>query len=393
MTIAILEIAPHGHYTYVESMAKIYTALPENEVVIYTHEKGYVALQYLQNQQISIIVKKNTEGYDFFFQKIKKVDLVIVVTLEAYAKEPYHIMQQFEKTDFDCPIYYVIHNVDFWFKQSLYDKFVNVFYKLKTIDELRYKVKVYFYYTFMHKKIIRKIKNMNGKFVTLTKTVGNELSKHVGSENVSIMPFSVFENTILDKSIDNQRIRICIPGYVSIIRRDYHAIFSLFENDHEGTLKETTEWDFLGGIPTASIDGGISIRDKALAWIEKGYHIHIYDKPSVGIEEFDTQLAKADIVLGNMFLVQGKNHQYGKSKETGLIFTMIKAAKPGILPSTYPCEDTMHSSILLFDNYDQLPNILTRLVQFPNELSQLKKNALQNSLKYTPLNVYWRLIS
>ena len=76
MTVAILEIAPHGHYTYVESIAKIYTAIADNKAVIFTNEKGATNLQHLVNQRISLIAKPNTEGYDSFFQKIKDFDLM-----------------------------------------------------------------------------------------------------------------------------------------------------------------------------------------------------------------------------------------------------------------------------------------------------------------------------
>ena len=83
MKTAILEIAPHGHYTYVESISQVFTAVSENEVVIFTNEKGREHLQHLENQQISLIVKPNTEGYDVFLKRIQNVDLLYVVTLEA----------------------------------------------------------------------------------------------------------------------------------------------------------------------------------------------------------------------------------------------------------------------------------------------------------------------
>ncbi|NJN33908.1 MAG: hypothetical protein HC817_06320 [Saprospiraceae bacterium] len=75
MIIAILEIAPHGHYTYVESIAKVYTADVHNKVIIFTNEKGRDHLNHIDNEQINTIVKSDTEGYESFFDQIKGVDI------------------------------------------------------------------------------------------------------------------------------------------------------------------------------------------------------------------------------------------------------------------------------------------------------------------------------
>ncbi|MBL7817133.1 MAG: hypothetical protein JNL70_19070 [Saprospiraceae bacterium] len=391
MKVAILEIAPHGHYTYVESMAMIYTSVPENEVVIFTNDKGFEALKHLVNDKISLEKPVNTEGVETLFQKIKGFDKVLVVTLEAYAKEPFRLMQVFEKTDFGCPIYYVIHNVDFWFQQSLTDKMRNVFYKLNGFKDFIYRLKVYGKYTRINQKIIEKIKHSNGKFVTLTSSVGNELAKYVGANRVAVIPFSIFDGRILAKEQPKTtaRLRICLPGYVSSVRRDYASIFELLAQDKEGFLKQHVEWDFLGGI--SPHEGGEAIKQQAIDWQSKGYAIRVYDKPSVGLQEFDENLAQADIVLGNMHLQQGANSTYGKSKETGLIFTMIKAAKVGILPAEYACDAALSSSVLTFSTYTNLPAIFKKLIDDSDYWAMLKAEAQKNSEKFRPLSIYQRL--
>ncbi|NJN43203.1 MAG: methionine adenosyltransferase [Flammeovirgaceae bacterium] len=66
-----------------------------------------------------------------------------------------------------------------------------------------------------------KVKMSDGKFVTLTTSVGDELAKYVGHENVAVVPFSVFDGKILSKQKEkkHQRLRICLPGFVSNTRR------------------------------------------------------------------------------------------------------------------------------------------------------------------------------
>ncbi len=401
MRIAILEIAPHGHYTYVESIALIYTAVPENNVVIFTNEKGYNALKHLENDKIVIkkafftVKERNPDsfgkGVENTFNQIVGFDKIYVVTLEAYAKEPFRLMQSFEKTNFSCPIYYVIHNVDFWFQQSLSDKINNVFFQLKTFKDLTYRLKVYFYYAYINPKIIQKVKSSGGKFVTLTESVGNELAKYVGKEKVAVVPFSVFNGKILakQKGKNNPRLRICLPGFVSSTRRDYAPIFQLLANDKNRFFKDNIEFDFLGGISTS--EGGEQIRDEAKVWMSKGYAIRIYDKPSVGLEEFDENLAQADLILGNMHIKQGANGAYGKSKESGLIFTMIKAAKVGLLPRGYTADNALKTSVLTFNSYADIASILKKIIENSAYWAQLQANALANSEKFRPRSIYNRL--
>ncbi len=401
MKIAILEIAPHGHYTYVESIALIYTAVPENEVVIFTNEKGYNALKHLENNRIQIkkmlftVEVRNPDsfgkGVENAFNQIVGFDKIYAVTLEAYTKEPFYLMQAFEKTNFSCPIYYVIHNVDFWFQQSLSDKIRNVFFQLKSFKDFTYHFKVYFYYAFINPKIIQKVKSSGGKFVTLTESVGNELAKFVGKEKVEVVPFSVFDGNVLAKKKENNnpRLRVCLPGFVSSIRRDYASIFQLLATDKDNFFKDNIEFDFLGGISPS--EGGEQIRDEANDWISKGYALHIYDKHSVGLEEFDENLVQADLILGNMHIKQGANAAYGKSKESGLIFTMIKAAKVGLLPRGYTADNALKSSVLTFKSYDEIASILKKIIENPEYWAHLQANALKNSEKFRPLSIYNRL--
>lgn len=396
MKIAILEIAPHGHYPYVESIAQVFTAVPENKVVIFTNEKGQQHLQHLVannssvNHQISLIIKQNTEGYKEFLQRIQNFDKIIVVTLEAYAREPFLMMQAFNKIEFNCPIYYVVHNLDFWFQQSLIDKIKNIFFKLTSFKDFTYRLKVYFYYTLINQSIISKVIKSKGRFVTMTQVMGNVLAQYVGSEHVSIIPFSVFDDKKNLETPTNSRLRVCIPGFLSEARRDYDAIFKLLDGESELFIKTHIEWDFLGGINKA--ENGQVIKIKTEKYILKGHKIHVYES-FISMEDFDNNLSKADIILGNMHLQQGANSVYGKTKETGIIFTMIKAAKPGILPAEYPCDDNLKSSVLTFNDYDDVLEIFKKLFNHRNELAILQAKALENALKFTPLSIYAQLDS
>jgi hypothetical protein len=388
MTIALLEIAPHGHYTYVESIARIFAADPNNKIIIFTNERGGEMLNYLENEQISLVVKPNTEGVLDFFKRIHNVDKIVVVTLEVYAKETYHIAKAFLKTDFNCPIYYVLHNFDFWFEQSFSDKIRNVFYRFQGIKLFLYQLKIYFKYSLINPQIIEKVKRSNGRFVTMSSPLGKELAHYVGAERVAILPFSIFDGQLADESGGNQRLRICVAGQVSAIRRDYTSILDILAADTEGVLKEAFDWDFLGKVSLA--EGGQAIVDKAESLVKRGYSIRLYPE-FLSMKTYDAHLAKADIVMGNLILQQGATARYGKSKETGVIFTMIKAAKAGLLPVDYALDPALTSSVLTFEGYEDAIKILLRLHENKEELQQLKVAALENSQKFTPLSILQRI--
>ena len=345
MNIALLELAPHGHYVYVESIARIFAADPANNLTIYTNERGGKLLQYLENQQIKLVIKPDTEGTLSFLQKIKNVDKLVVVTLESYTRELYEIAQAFEQTEFNCPIYYVIHNLDLWFQCSFIDRIRNIFYNFKGFKMFLYHFKVYFKYNDINPKLIQKVKRSNGRFVTMSSVLGQELAQYVGEENVAILPFSVYDESIFDKSSLNQRLRVCVAGQVSAVRRDYASILTILEEDTEGFLRDAFDWDFLGKV--ALHEGGQKIVDRVEQLVKKGYSIRIY-KEFLSMEDYDDQLSRADVVFGNLILQQSATGRYGKSKETGVVFTMIKAAKVGLLPKDYPLEPALTSSVLTF---------------------------------------------
>ena len=315
MRIAIIEIAPKGHYTYVESMVKIYASDTQNRIVIYTNTFGLKQLKYLENDQISLVIKGENEDYFAFFQTLKTFDKIFIVTLEPYLKEAFLGAKAFLKIEFHAPIYYVIHNIDLWFKQSFSDKIRNVLFRLKSLKEFNYRCKIYFYYALINQKIVKKVIESKGKFVTMSEPLQAELSKYVGKENVFVLPFSVFnENTPVNTAF-NSRVRICIPGLLTPLRRDYDSIFELLESDTEGVLRTAVEWDFLGG--RTSGEGGETILSQAEKYIQLGHVIHIPNQNFLSMTDFDENLAKADIILGNMHLQQGANSRYGKSKEIG----------------------------------------------------------------------------
>ncbi len=83
---------------------------------------------------------------------------------------------------------------------------------------------------------------------------------------------------------------------------------------------------------------------------------------------------------------------YGKTKETGIPFAMIKAGKPGILPDTYPVPEELSTSTLLYHDFHDLGKILARLVSDRQIIEDLKIKALENSKKFSPELIYNQIL-
>jgi hypothetical protein len=252
---------------------------------------------------------------------------------------------------------------------------------------LVYDFKVNFIYPLQRKKIINKIKRNGGKFVVLSSILKKELSIYINKDLIDVVPFSFYDKNLTDKSLLNTRLRICIPGTLSNTRRDYLGILDLFDDNSE-LFKTKIELDLLG-CPIQKEDDKIIQRARLL--IFKGLKIHLYEHSFIPNEIFNENLSKADIILGNLKIQQGKFSFYGKTKETGVTFALIRAAKPGVIAEGYDIMDELKSSVLYYKDRDQLKTILLRLANDKDYLEILKKEAQKNSQSFEPSLIYKNL--
>jgi hypothetical protein len=85
-----------------------------------------------------------------------------------------------------------------------------------------------------------------------------------------------------------------------------------------------------------------------------------------------------------MNVIVDKFSSYGKTKESGIVYTMIRCAKPGILPSQYPILTEIKSSTLTFNSYNDLKAILYNISNKRERLDELLIEAKKNSLYFAP---------
>jgi hypothetical protein len=381
MRIGIVEIMPIGHYTLVDSIARIYLSDPTNEIIIFSNKnatQNFTRLIAEMKSRLKIVIKEDDLSIPNFFMQVDMfpVDILYFVTLEKNLADFFHF-------NFRAPSRVVIHNIDDWFNIKFKILIYRFFHGLN-LKNLIYKMKTCFIQSFWKTRIVKKVIKNKGKFVVLNSSLKAELSKYTNPEFIEIIPFSVFISDIVDLSKKNSKIRICIPGIIDPIRRDYFSVLKIFEEEME-IFKDCYELDLLGSLKMTKT--GAIIKKQADKLINNGLQVYYYTSEYLPLDKYDECLSKSNLILGNMNVIINKYSSYGKTKESGIAYTMIRLAKPGILPSQYPVMDEIKSSVLTFSSYSDLKSLLIRIAEKRDILEELEKKAKINSLSFAPSNL------
>lgn len=382
-----VEVMPKGHVTLVESVAKIYCSDQGNSVKIFINSEivDEVLNMFDSVPNVEIVPRKLGEELTEYFERIKDyhTDKIYITTMDKHFEKFYEFFTY-------SSINLFIHDIDHWFGTSFLRNLRSFFYGFTFSIKLIYDFKVNFIYAAKKRKIIKKLKSCGGKFVVLNNNLKKELSAFVDESIIEVIPFSFYDKRLINRSYLNKTLRICIPGIISNKRRDYLGVLDFLDKNYE-LLKSKIELDLLG-YPSFSEDGDRIIQ-KAEELIKKGMKIHLHGYDYIPADVFNENLSRADIILGNLKIHVEKFSFYGKTKETGVTFTLIRAAKPGIISIGYDIMEELKSSVLFYENFDQLKEILLKLADNRDYLDKLKKEAQSNSLYFEPSLIYNRLRS
>jgi hypothetical protein len=383
MKIGILEIVPWGHITLIDSLSSIYCSNDKNQVFIFVLPELAEHINYLSDRysNLTIVLKQKDQSLEEFLVKTNdyNVERLYVCTLDKY-------FLTFYKSRINTKIHLVIHNVDLWFTKSVF----NLAGIRKVLNKhFIYWFKVYYIYPFIKRLIIAKVIKGDGKIVVLSDNIKLYLSSFIDPELIETIPFSIrkFEN-LTDPYI-RQRLRICIPGMVSKSRRNYDAFFDLIEQDID-FYKNNIEIDLLGKV--AEYEDGRKIIDRALILRSKGINIDFYSSSLIPMDEYDELLNKSDVILGIINVGTGDSMIYGKTKETGTVFAMIRTSKPGILPVNYKVIDEFKDAVMYYSTYTELDNILKNLISDRSVLKKLVERANNAALNFEPSTVLNKLL-
>ena len=388
MNIGIVEIMERGHVTLLECVARIYLSDSRNYLSIFIREGAEKQARKLFSnyKNIDYIVKKESESDAYFLAKINSysLDLAYFITFEQL-----NLLPIFYKINYRFPIRLFVHNIDFWFQVPFSERCIK-FVKTSIAQKgkgLGTNFKDHFYNFPFTKKIINQVISNKGKIVVLNSTLKENISQYVDNqEDVIVIPFSFREKTISNQSQSNTKIRLCLPGFVTQRRRDYFGILEAAEQNLD-FFNSNISIEFLGSF-NLSFDKSVGqILEKSKQLIAKGLDLTIHEEGLIPTREFDKKLSESDFILANLTPILG----YGKTKESGIPFTMIKVAKPGLFQVGCPTLDELKNITVYFENYEHLMCLVSDFKQNKHKMNELKTLAIEITEIFTPEKIYKQL--
>ena len=391
MIIGIFEVSEPNHYSAVNGLLKTYASDPKNEIIVYTLpsvEKALLENGVPDNSQL-VVLQKNS-SLKKLLDDAEKIafDRIHICTIF----DNYREFGQFKPQAKD--VYFHVHQVEEWYNDDL-DRAINTLIpSLKNKDQNRQysriiarAVRDYLVYRPIRKKMLDNFdRNYNLKLIVHSEGQKEALEEYSCKSPITIFPFAIYEG-MKDSSFDNKLLRICIPGVITQAKRDYLSLFEALEKN-AGILSDRIDLYLLGYITDREQDEmGMAIQKL----IDSGYQVLYHDTFVYG-KEFDRVIANCDILLNNQFISKNSTEVYGKTKESGMIFNMLRAAKPGFLPKEYNVSSEFYDCTIFFDSYEGLMTSIEELVDDPQRLEQLKTAAQKLSTSYLPNNLYSRLV-
>jgi hypothetical protein len=391
MRIAIIEVSEPNHYSAVNGLIKTYSSIQTNQVIVYTLPSIKVALE--ENglpSNASIVTLSDRQSPARLLASIEqtKFDRIHICTIFDNFTE----FSQFKPNA--QAIFLHIHQCEEWYNDTLNRAIKNLFLNLKYKDQNRKYHRIIarslidlFVFRPQRKKIIANY-NANYKFSLIVHSKGQQetLLKYSCRHPIIVFPFAIYEG-MADAALPGQPLKICIPGIISQAKRDYLGLFESLKA-HRNGLQEKISLHLLGYISDREKD---EMQRAISALVAFGYKV-VYHQSFVYGEEFDQAIASCDLLLNNQFISKNNTEVYGKTKESGMIFNMLRAAKPGLLPRQYQVSQEFHDSTVFFDDYGDLIQAIEMLARDRKLLNDLSTSAKQLSERYLPDNLYPRLV-
>ncbi|GAI96884.1 unnamed protein product, partial [marine sediment metagenome] len=276
---------------------------------------------YLKDKKnYDIILKKDSESIYSFLKRVEhicnyKIDLLFINTIhETCIDLPYYLKFQPK-----CKMILLVHHVNAWLKPRLVFNIKNI---IKTIDTNLSSALI-------SKFIFPKFDAINVIYHPLKDYIRENTDYE---KEIFTLPTSIFENVkTTEEQKDDGKLRIVTPGLIQEHRKDYSAIFPVFEKlfeNYKGKVKL-----YVLGFPVGRF--GKQICDKFKDMEQKGCDVVIFDH-FVPDNTFDDILTQSDIILAPIRIKTRADSDieeiYGKTVGSGVIYNAIMYAKPIIVP-------------------------------------------------------------
>lgn len=374
-TVALVELASHNEV--LSNYCKILNAAGF-KILVFTNtfNRKQISLEF----ELEWVIQNETESNLQFVDKVKpqlnKLDLIIFTTIERE-------FNFFSNLDLIPPKLLVLHKLVMFVSPR--KRFLLNRDRWQQVKDL---VKIARYY-FLYEK--RRNLNFLQRFEGLI-LPSLQMQKYlkdqdwgVGLPSNLVIDFAVHENQIYRPS-SSEVLVITIPGIISEKSRDYEVVLSAFEKFKPARKIELV---LLGG---SKAKYGRSVVSRFLALQSPTFEVRTYSK-FVEQEEFDEVLQQSDMLLlpiAKYMKVSIFREINGFTCVSGNINDMLRYGIPALLPAYYPVQGSQADLIEVYENADDLANLLYRWIR--DEIYLKKREGIGEVLTpFSPLKIAERI--
>jgi len=368
--IGILEI--HYHIKFLHTMMRI-CKTKNTTVTVFTTKELFSRIEtYLDDKsKYKVILMDEKESISSFLKKVEeicneKIDILFINTIQTSSLDLPHYFGFKPKTK----MILTVHTTNHWLKAKFTFNSKNLFRTVDTNLSL----------IFIRKIILPKFDAIN----VIYPPIKNYILKNTDyKKEIFTIPFNFFDKSKKISNISNDnKIRFVIPGIIEDHRRDYKASLDVFEKLFKKFSKKISL--YIVGRPIGAYGEEIIERCEKLK--KKGYEV-VCSKKFVSEKKYNENLTKCDIIFSPITVRKkgstGIEEIYGTTEGSALPFEAIQYAKPLIAPKEFNIINELKSSSISYDNLDELEQLLTSIITDKKKLVELRKNALENSKKFS----------
>jgi len=385
--IGIIECSSHAFLLYLFS--RIFLTDNTKVTLFTTHDNWKITSTHIKDiSKYNIVIKNKNEELSDFLKRVEsfcnknKVDLLIIQTM----KERIRSLLTYKNFNPDSKIILVLQSINAWLDNTnprWYTKFWKKYYINKNFFLtiwLTFDTIVSSYY--INKYILNKI----DAYVTSTKPLVQYIKSLGVKKPVFEIPcwFTEAKDLIEGrKNIKKSRILIFIvPGYISKMRRDHKTILNVFE-DILKRYNRSVELILLG---SPKKEYGKKIIEKAEEMSLNGLNIK-YFKKFIPEKEYQLLISKADFLISPIRFETWSNGVIyeiaGKTKGGSAFIEAVLNKKPIIIPKNYNFPPELETSLIEYENEENLKDIIIDLINQPDKVIEYKKEAFKNAEKFT----------
>ena len=204
--------------------------------------------------------------------------------------------------------------------------------------------------------------------------------------HVEIVPFKFLNDSTCTKKL-NHKIQFIIPGLIDFSRKKIDVVvdaFKLLDSEVRNKVCLTLLGRTKGPVEEA----------KCREWKEYLGTSFTYFSSFVSVQDFSERMAECDVVVC-AFKVEHRcahfSETYGLTRGSGVDAHAISNSLPLIVNSDFGVDDEYASSTIKFRDAADLSRIITKLVDSPGELDQLRIAANANAQNYSLNSIVSRI--